>query len=195
MFGSREIKSRKIAHHLYWRLGDFISKVSLIQMMGDCSGFYFSRTKHVWKLKFGLWRSFGILNQYDFFLTWNSDWKAVIWQPPCTAPVETLHTRSCEARFGGFLEISPKPRGFGVCPCTFHVQLLKPDFWVLYSILFIFAALGLLATGLIQALVFLMSFIDENTFVEKKSFVYKLFWKTINGNKRPQLSLYYSYLQ
>jgi len=29
--------------------------------------FYFSRTKHDWKLKFGLWGSSGILNQYEIF--------------------------------------------------------------------------------------------------------------------------------
>ena len=38
-------------------------------MIGDFLGFYFSRTKHVWKLKFGLWGSFGILNRYEFFQT------------------------------------------------------------------------------------------------------------------------------
>jgi len=30
-------------------------------------GFYFFRTKHVWKLKFGLWGSLGIPNQHEFF--------------------------------------------------------------------------------------------------------------------------------
>jgi hypothetical protein len=67
MFGSPEMKFPKIAYHLYRRTGDLILKVTPIHMIDDFGRFYFSRTKHDWKLKFGLWWSFGILNQYEFF--------------------------------------------------------------------------------------------------------------------------------
>jgi hypothetical protein len=67
MFGTQEIKSSKIAYHLYRSY--FLNGISHppIQMIGDFLGFHFLRTKHVWKLKFGVWGSFGILNQYEFF--------------------------------------------------------------------------------------------------------------------------------
>jgi hypothetical protein len=67
MFGSQEIKSPRIAYHLYRSY--LLNEISHppIQMIGDFRGFYFSRTKHVRKLKFGLWGSFAIFNQYKFF--------------------------------------------------------------------------------------------------------------------------------
>jgi hypothetical protein len=66
MFGSWKIKSPRIAYHLYRSY--FLNEISHspIQMIGDYWGFYFSRTKHVLKLKFGLWGSFAIFNQYKF---------------------------------------------------------------------------------------------------------------------------------
>jgi hypothetical protein len=68
MFGSREIKSPKIANNLYRSMGDLISEVtSLIQIIGDFLRFYFSRTKYVWERNFGLWGSFYILNQCIHF--------------------------------------------------------------------------------------------------------------------------------
>lgn len=34
------------------------------------------------------------------------------------------------ASFWCFGQRTPKPRGFRVCSCNFHVQHLKPDFWI-----------------------------------------------------------------
>jgi hypothetical protein len=53
-------KIPKICLSFVW---EQVQKVYPIQMIGKSLGFYFSRTKHVSKMKFGLWWSFGIPNQ------------------------------------------------------------------------------------------------------------------------------------
>ena len=76
IFCSGELKSQKSRIICEWRWfridvvavhfwSNLISHTNNRQYLG----FYFSRTKHVWKLKFGLWGSFCTPNQHDFFRT------------------------------------------------------------------------------------------------------------------------------
>jgi len=53
-------KIPKICLSFVW---DILFKPVPLQMIGEFLGFYFSRTRNVWKMKFGLWGSFGIPNQ------------------------------------------------------------------------------------------------------------------------------------
>jgi hypothetical protein len=128
MFCSGEIKSQK------WPIicmGDkFWSKMDGNDIYAKSSphtndrrflGFYFSKTKHVWKLKFGLWGSFAIPNQHDFFRPEIQTRKAPYGDPAFQTPIHP---------HWGSNRRTLKARNFWSSPM---IQKLQSGIWVLLA--------------------------------------------------------------
>jgi len=146
MLCSREIKSQKspiICMGKWFRIDVFQCSCpvgsKLISHTNDRQflGFYFSRTKHVWKLKFGLWGSFDIPNQHDFFdLKFRPERRHLVTQlpklpyTPIKAPIGNL-----------FLLVTFDPRRFKICrpgsefysPRPFQRGMARQFSWPLHT--------------------------------------------------------------